>query len=907
MWSGHILMRFRWELIGVLTVLWTAPVLGADQPSAESLFAWKVLPLLKARCFSCHGADSAKLQADFDLRSRDGLLAGGESQQPAIVPGKPLQSPLYLAITRKYTDDWPAMPPKDNDRLSAAELKDVESWIAAGAPWPARPRLRMLLQGANPFRQTPSVRVRTSGGLSDDWTNRGYEPENLWAYQPIKRHVPSKAAANPIDAFIADRVPQGLSMAPAADRLTWIRRVSFDVTGLPPTPQEIDAFVHDRRPDAYERLVDRLLDSPHYGEQMAVRWLDVARYADSAGFANDFPRPNAWRYRDYVVRSFNDDKPYDQFIREQIAGDEINSQDADHVLATGFLRMGPWEHTSMSVAAVTRQQYLDDVVNAVGVTFLAHELRCAKCHDHKFDPIPTRDYYRMQAIFSPVQFVDRELPYQSNENQNGMVAGRQRFEALARVEGIRSILTLPAGERPVSEFDSDSERQGHSKVRNKRKQQLQHQLKRYRPLALSVYSGRDTPTSSHKLIHRLPPETARKNAQATPIFILKGGSLESPGTRVQAGVLSFVLDESKAADAFADAMVTQDTAGRRRELADWIASPQNPLTARVIVNRMWLWHFGRALAGNPNNFGATGQKPTHPRLLDWLAATFMEDGWSFKKLQRRILLSETYRRSSQHPDERQQAEHDPQRSSYAVFRPRRLTAEELRDAMLRISGELNPELGGIPVHPEINQEVAMQPRHIMGSVGPAYQADRLPSQRNRRTLYAERIRTLADPMLEVFNKPGPDLSCERRDSSTIAPQAFTLMNSPIIHARALALAVRLEKEHADSLDSQLKRAFQLVYQRSASDAELHACREHVQQMRTMHAGQRPVQRKPPRYVIRQMVEEMTGLTFWWVEDLDIYSQGYVADLQPADVAPHTRALADLCLVLFNSNEFSYLY
>ena len=889
------------SMIAALLLSSTGQVRGSDGQPGDVIFAWKVLPLLKARCFACHGEDPGKLEAEFDLRNRAGLLKGGSSEQPAIVPGKPMQSPLYLAVTREFADDWPSMPPKDNDKLTIDQIQFVKLWIAAGAPWPEQRRLDELLKRKNPWQVAGSVRMQTSGGLTKDWSERFYRPENLWAYQPVRRPQPPNTAVNPIDAFIRARLPAGLTVAPAAERLTLVRRVTFDLTGLPPTRKQVDAFINDTAPGAYQRVVDRLLDSPHYGEQMAVRWLDVARYADSAGFSNDFPRPNAWRYRDYVVRSFNNDKPYDQFIREQIAGDEINPQDPDHLIATGYLRMGPWEHTAMSVAAVTRQQFLDDVVNAVGVTFLAHELRCAKCHDHKFDPIPTRDYYRLQAIFSPVQFVDRRLPYQPYENRKGMAEGRARFEALSKAQGIRSILTLPESERPIAAFDADSEQKGHNKVRNKRAQQLQHELKRYRPLALSVYSGKNAKTSSHKIIHQLPPAQARKNATADPVYILTGGSIESPGARVHPGVLSFVAGTASGS------AVTRATEGRRRALAEWIASADNPLTARVIVNRLWLWHFGQALAGNPNNFGATGKKPTHPQLLDWLAATLIEDGWSFKKLQRRIVLSAAYRRSSQHPDPEQLQRLDPQRVAQAAFRPRRLTAEELRDAMLAVSAELNREVGGLPAHPEINQEVAMQPRHIMGSVGPAYQADRLPAQRNRRTIYAERIRTLADPMLEVFNKPGPDLSCERRDTSTIAPQAFTLLNSPIIHARALALAARLEQEQPGNLEAQLTQAFLLVYQRRPSKTEIRFCREHLQHMTRLHAAQRPVNRQPPRYVVRQMVEEMTGLAFWWVEDLDIYSSGYVADLQPTDVAPQTRAMADVCLVLLNSNEFSYVY
>ena len=671
-------------------------------------------------------------------------------------------------------------------------------------------------------------------------------------------------------------------MAKRAGAVALIRRVTYNLTGLPPTPKETFEFVAAWKKNsdaAWAALIDRLLASPHYGEQMARHWLDVVRYADSAGFSNDYPRPHAWRYRDYVVRAFNADKPYDQFVCEQIAGDELKPNDPDHVIATGFLRMGPWEHTAMSVAAVTRQQYLDDVVNSVGVTFLANELRCAKCHDHKFDPIPTKDFYRMQAVFGSVSFQDRKLPWQKNENLTGLKADRERYQRLQKAKAIRSITTLPEADRPVKKFDQDTERIGHGKVNNKRRQQLNYQLKRSNPMAFSVANG------ANDRIH-----------------ILKGGSIESPQAAVSPGVLSLFAGSEKGAS------VTTLKTGRRTELARWIASKDNPLTARVIVNRVWQWHFGQAIAGNPNNFGGTGKRPTHPELLDWLAATFVEEGWSLKQLHRRILTSAAYQRATAHPDWEALIKLDPNRTSYAVFAPRRLTAEELRDAMLSVSGELNRAIGGTPAHPEINEEVAMQPRHIMGSVGPAYQADPTPAQRNRRTLYAERIRTLANPMLEIFNKPGPDVSCERRDSATIAPQAFTLMNSPIHHARALAFAARLEKERPGNLDRQIVRAFQLVFQRQPTKAETKACHTHIAKMLAHHKATAPVKVEPPKYVIRQMVEEMTGLDFWWVEDLDIYSSDdFVSDLKPWDVNPPTRALAELCLVLFNSNEFVYVY
>ena len=852
------------------------------KPVSEALFAHKIQPLFKSKCLACHGeGPNNKIKGDLDMRSLDGLIKGGESGEPSIIPGNANKSPLYLAITRVHEDDWSAMPPKENDKLDKDQIGYLRDWINGGANWPSEEKIAQILKSPDPWEKGNGVKVMTSGGMDPTWTNRKYEKEDLWAYQNLQEvEVPN--GVHPIDYFIENKLPKGLSVAAQSDPATLIRRVSFSLTGLPPSPQEVKQFIdswNNNSAEAWSNLVDRLLESPHYGEQMAKHWLDVVRYGDSAGFSNDYPRPHAWRYRDYVVRSFNEDKPYDQFVREQIAGDEINGSDPEHIIATGFLRMGPWEHTAMSVKAVTRQQYLDDVVNSVGVTFLANELRCAKCHDHKFDPIPIKDYYRMQAIFAPVSFSEQPLPWQEFENQKGIKEDGARYQRLIKADGIRSINTLPEQERPVMEFDQESEKAGHSKVRNKRRQQLNYQLKRSQAAAFAVSNGK--------------PDQ---------IHILQGGSIETPLDEVNPGFLSLFSGSEELSS------VTNKKSGRREELAQWITDKDNPLTSRVIVNRIWQWHFGQALAGNPNNFGGTGKKPTHPELLDWLAQKFMDEGWSFKKLHRIILDSSVYQRSTKHPEPKTLARLDPKGVSYSVFSPRRLSAEELRDSMLFVSGELNLSVGGIPCHPEINDEVAMQPRHIMGSVGPAYQADPLPSQRNRRTLYAERIRTLADPMLETFNKPGPDTSCERRENATIAPQAFTMLNSPIIRARALALAARLEREKPNSIKQQVQLAFQLTYQRFPNEDELKMCFEHLKIFTEQHKSNPQEEIEKPKYVIRRMVEEMTGLAFWWVEDLDVYAGGeYKPDLKPWDVGIETLAMGDLCLVLFNSNEFVYVY
>ncbi|MDP7158937.1 MAG: DUF1549 domain-containing protein, partial [SAR324 cluster bacterium] len=382
------------------------------------------------------------MKGEFDMRTRADLLKGGESEEPSIVPGKPLQSPLYLASTRAHEDDWEPMPPKENDKLSAKEIAYIRDWIAGGAPWPDAQRITVLLEQEDPWATEDGVLVKTSGGLSREWTNRKYASEDLWAYQPIRHPEPPMESTNPIDGFIEAQLPGGLQPAPAADRLTLIRRATFDLTGLPPTPEEIDCFLADGTPGAYGRLLARLLASTHYGEQWGRHWLDVVRYADSGGFANDFERPNAWRYRDYVVRSFNQDKPYHQFIREQIAGDEIDPGSTENKIAVGFLRMGPWEQTGMSVAAVTRQQFLDDITDSVGQVFLGQVLMCVQCHDHKFDPVPVRDYYSLQATFANTQIAEVDAPFLPGENTSGF-AQHRKYHHLRDEENKRMLKALP--------------------------------------------------------------------------------------------------------------------------------------------------------------------------------------------------------------------------------------------------------------------------------------------------------------------------------------------------------------------------------------------------------------------------------------------------------------------------------
>jgi mono/diheme cytochrome c family protein len=895
--------RVRWfGLIGVtvaLGVLVRLAVAGPPAPAAPPeqaarLFASEVLPLLKAKCFACHGDDTKDLRGGLDLRSREKMLAGGESGDPALVPSDTAKSPIIRAVTW----DGLKMPPKANDRLTPAQVETLRQWVAAGAPWPDEREQARLRELAWSGPAGGGVRVRTSGGLTDEWTNRPYDPADLWAYRPVRRPAvpeipnPKSQIPNPVDAFLSAKL-QAAGLAPAgeADKRTLIRRVTFDLTGLPPAPEKVDAFLADGRPDAYERLVERLLASPHYGEQQARLWLDVARYADSAGFSNDFERPHAWRYRDYVVRSFNADKPYDRFVLEQLAGDELAPADPEMLIAVSFLRMGPWEHTGMSVAVITRQQYLDDVTNAVGETFLAAPMSCCRCHDHKFDPLPTRDYYRLQAVFAPVQFADRDVPFLPTENLTGLEAARDRVERLMKTVPKDVVSALGPGASPKEREEAEL---AVVKVRAKRNDALQRDRQMFKPLAMSVYDGPPFERRSNQPYHPLP---SNRHGSVPAVHILTGGSLEAAAATVKPGVLSVVYAPS--------ATVPETTEGRRLALARWIASPENPLTTRVIVNRLWQQHFGQGLAANPNNFGKMGRKPTHPELLDWLAGYFVDHGWSVKELHRLIVTSAAYRRAGEPADPAAAERLDPLNQLLGHYPPRRLTAEELRDATLAVTGELNPALGGLPARPEIHWDVAVKPRHVMGSVAPAYQPSRTPAERHRRTLYALRIRTLRDPLLEVFDRPTPDLSCERRTESTVTPQVFSLFNGQSSHDRALALARRLERE-ADTPAGRVERAFRLAFGRPPTGAETRRALDHVARQTEHHRRHTPVPSRPPTAIVRALVEEQTGTEVPWRERLDVY-EDFVPDVKPWDVGPETRALADLCLVLFNTNEFAYVY
>ena len=924
---------------------------------ADRLFTLKVQPIFAEKCNGCHGDDREKIKGDYDMLTRKALLAGGETfGGEVLVPGDAKKSFFMEAI--RWDDPDFEMPPKENDRLTPEQISHVEEWINAGAPWPSD-EIQLAIREAEARKTVTEdgMIVRTSGGLGDEWTYRRYQPEDIWAFLPVEKPlIPAAGKKNPIDGFLTAKLSEaGFEPAPMAEPTTLIRRATYDLIGLPPTPEEVTAFQKAWKTNAesaWSDLIDRLLESPHYGERWAQHWLDVARYADTGGMSNDYERSNAWRYRDYVIRAFNEDLPYDQFVVEQIAGDELadaslkqrmkgdyegfvkaraagkyNEEEAEKIVATGFLRMGPWD-PAMVKNPEARQLYLDDVVNSVGQTFLSTTMRCVKCHDHKFDPIPTQDYYRIYATFAGTQMAERPVPFLSEENLEGMekskatskrllgfasekmTALRAKQETAARAwfeehgfeyKNENDRKKLPDDEKPPRHVGLTIPEQGKLKVREQDNWIWTRRMERYEPMAQTVYNGPDPKFLNARKL-RMPDDP---NIDWQPeSHILTGGALEAQGDAVTPGVLSALGLPVEGASDEDPYQLPESIEGRRLAFARWVANPENPLTARSFLNRVWQQHFGKPIAGNPNNFGVSGKKPTHPELLDWLAADFVENGWTLKRIHRLIMTSEAYRRASHHPKRDYIDAEDPDNALLAYFPTRRLTAEELRDSLLAITGELVRDAGGLPIKPEINMEVALQPRMIQFSLAPAYLPSETPKERNRRTIYAYRVRGMADPFLELFNQPNPNDSCEVRDSAAVSPQAFTLLNSDVITDRSIAFAAHLRETREDP-KAQIELAFQRVLGRSPDKNEVERLVQYLAEMKSYHEEVTPQKREYPIQITRSLVEEFSGDTFEYEEILPVF-EDYQADLQAAEVDPETRALADVCLLLFNTNEFAYV-
>ena len=725
--------------ICVLAVSMTSPRIEAEEPTAEQLtfFEEKIRPVLAEHCYKCHSSRSKKLKAELYLDSREGLLKGGETG-PVVVAGKPEESLLIRAVV--YLDNELEMPP--NKKLPDRVIADLQEWIRMGVPWP---------------REEPSARKEEKLG-DRDWKKLRMES---WAFRPMKKpaapEVKNKQLVNnPIDNFILAKLEsKGLKpLGKAAPRLL-LRRVYLNLTGLPPTPSQVDEFLADKRPDALDHLVNSLLKSPHYGERWARHWLDTARYSDGlGGFGDNGPLPGAWRYRDWVVDSFNRDLPYDQFVRQQVAGDLINEPLAFY--GTGFFAIGPnykSDGGDPEAKAQAEAETLADRIDTFSRAFLGLTVQCARCHDHKFDPIPQKDYYSIAGVFRNSKTHKRpaaspEIAKRFNDHQN----------------------TIKETEKNIKEWNDRNKADGENKPEEAELKKLQDKLQELKKTIPAKPAGE---------VHVLG-ENGNKD-----MHVAIRGDLRKKGEVAPRQFLTIMTDGS--------GPVFKEGSGRK-ELADSIFEAGKPLASRVMVNRIWQYHFGHGLVRTPSNFGKLGETPSHPGLLDWLAASFEESGWSIKQLHRLILASATYQRSSRFNQEN----FDKDGDNRLLWRmsPRRMEIEVWRDSLLAVTDELDRKIGGKPTDKIFDVK--------------------------RRTLYTTISRNgdrfASDAFLRLFDFPSPASTAPKRAISTVPQQYLFMLNSPFMIARAKALGARLQSEEKDD-PARIARAYNLLYGRPPTKEE----------------------------------------------------------------------------------------
>ncbi len=861
------------RLVSAFLILLAAAVAAS---AADVSFSQHIRPLLEKQCWSCHSRQQ-KL-SELDLSSREAALKGG-LHGAAIVPGNPGESRLIQHLTGEQAPQMPLGSALPEDQVAL-----LRTWIEAGAPYEAG--------------ESESAVTESDG--------RGW-----WAFQPPRVTAPAKPSkaqwqANPIDGYVLSALEaKSLEPAPRADKRTLIRRAYLDLIGLLPPVEEVERFVADDSPDAWTRVIDQLLASPHYGERWGRHWLDVVRYADSSGYEHDYDYPHAWRFRDYVIASFNEDKPYDRFVKEQLAGDELADWSYDTLVATGFYRIGARVLFREKDNPDYRYNYLDDMIGTSTRAFLGMTVACARCHDHKFDPISQQDYYRMMAIFFPhirydfplappeevaaheaskaaveakieplqAEIKRIEKPYRAKKKAEKLLEFPQEIQDAVntpeaeRTDGQRllaaQVATVGGGEIKDILTPQDKARIKELKARVER---LEEELPAELPMAMGIRDGdyRSAPDGlgdqvqpgkgNREVFENVGPWIPELGKPYSPptAHLLPGGDYREKGPEMQPGVLSVLARPGEYRPVAP--RNSRVSSGRRLALANWIASPENPLTARVMANRIWQGHFGEGLVTTASNFGKMGRRPTHPELLDYLAAELVRGGWSVKAMHRRIMTSATYQMASAHGSDRAQ-QLDPNNELLWRYPSRRVESEILRDITLDAAGRLNTQAGGEPFFPPIPQSVRdsfLKGRWEMTEPGPEVW---------RRSVYSYQKRGLRYPMFDVFDQPNMNVTCERRNITTVPTQALTLLNNAFVLEQAEAFARRVRARAGADADAQIRAAYRIALARGATQSELAANRAFLARQSDYHARS---------------------------ED------------------PSFAALVDLCDVVLNLNEFVYI-
>jgi mono/diheme cytochrome c family protein len=804
-YSG-LVFRFHWRWFVLIFYLFgmATPCLGVSpcpvqeeiltEAEANAFFMEQVKPILDENCLTCHGEDPEDLSGELAITSPESLFRGGESG-PAVNADRPESSLLLKAIHYDVLE----MPP--DGKLPDESIAVLTRWVKLGIPWPESERTEVA-------PAQPKMLVTE-------------EARQWWAFQPTRRVEPPVVVdadwcRNEIDRFVMAKLEANdMQPAPPAARARLIRRAYYDLIGLPPTIDEVNAFVHDDDPEAYPKLIDRLLSNPHYGEKWGRHWLDLVRYAESNSFERDGTKPFVWRYRDYVIRAFNDDKPYNQFLLEQLAGDELPNPTPEQLIATGYYRLGQWDDEPADPLQA-RFDELDDILATTGQTMLGLTVNCARCHDHKIDPVPQEDYYRMLAFINNVRHYGVRSDESVRHGSLITIDDPKFAEDNRRIEqGIAEIETqMEAMEAKAKE---DFEPVEHQEFQNpgRRVDLIKKRVgKVITQEEFDVYM---------KLREKRRQETDRLNSQRLDILCVKEEGAKAKQTHVMIRGNPHV--EGAAVDpGFVSVLSPPDpdwqpreagqTTGLRLALAEWIASPENPLTARVMANRIWQYHFGRGIVRTSSDFGFQGMPPTHPELLDWLAAEFVDHGWSLKHMHRKIMLSAAYQMSSQYSAENY--ERDPENNLMWRFDMRRLTGEEIRDSILYVSGTLNLDrMYGPSVYPRLPAEV------LAGQSIPGNNWNTSSTEDgNRRSIYVHVKRSLKVPILANYDAPDADFTCPVRFVTTQPSQALNMVNSEFIHEQATALRDSLGYDGETALTEIVTRILKRVCQRVPETDEI---------------------------------------------------------------------------------------